>query len=42
MVLIERAGHFLHLGKPSEVGEHIVAWVSAARVSCAVIRAGTS
>ena len=28
MVLVEDAGHFLHLEKPDEVGEHIVAWVS--------------
>lgn len=28
MVMIEGAGHFLHLEKPREVGEHIVAWVS--------------
>jgi pimeloyl-ACP methyl ester carboxylesterase len=28
MVVIEDAGHFLHLEKPSEVNEHILAWVS--------------
>lgn len=28
MVLVEGAGHFLHLEKPREVGEHIVSWVS--------------
>lgn len=27
-VVVEGAGHFLHLEKPREVGEHIVAWVS--------------
>jgi len=28
MVVIENAGHFLHLEKPSEVNEHILAWIS--------------
>lgn len=27
-ILVEGAGHFLHLEKPGEVGEHIVTWVS--------------
>lgn len=29
MVVIEDAGHFLHLEKPAEVNEHILAWVSS-------------
>ena len=28
MVVIENAGHFLHLEKPGEVNEHILAWIS--------------
>jgi pimeloyl-ACP methyl ester carboxylesterase len=28
MIVIEDAGHFLHLEKPSEVNEHILAWVT--------------
>jgi pimeloyl-ACP methyl ester carboxylesterase len=28
MVVIENAGHFLHLEKPGEVNEHILAWLS--------------
>jgi pimeloyl-ACP methyl ester carboxylesterase len=28
MVVIENAGHFLQLEKPSEVNEHILAWIS--------------
>ena len=28
MVVIEDAGHFLHLEKPAEVNEHILAWIS--------------
>jgi pimeloyl-ACP methyl ester carboxylesterase len=28
MALIENAGHFLHLEKPGEVNEHILAWLS--------------
>jgi pimeloyl-ACP methyl ester carboxylesterase len=29
MVVIEDAGHFLHLEKPGEVNDHILAWVSS-------------
>ena len=29
MVVIEDAGHFLHLEKPDEVNEHILAWVTS-------------
>ena len=29
MVVIENAGHFLHLEKPGEVNEHILAWISS-------------
>jgi pimeloyl-ACP methyl ester carboxylesterase len=29
MVVIENAGHFLHLEKPGEVNDHILAWVSS-------------
>ena len=28
MAVIENAGHFLHLEKPGEVNEHILAWLS--------------
>jgi pimeloyl-ACP methyl ester carboxylesterase len=28
MVVIDNAGHFLHLEKPAEVNEHILAWIS--------------
>lgn len=28
MLVIEDAGHFLHLEKPTEVNDHILAWVS--------------
>jgi pimeloyl-ACP methyl ester carboxylesterase len=28
MVVIENAGHFLHLEKPGEINEHILAWIS--------------
>jgi len=28
MIVIEEAGHFLHLERPAEVNEHILAWVS--------------
>jgi pimeloyl-ACP methyl ester carboxylesterase len=28
MAVIENAGHFLHLEKPGEVNEHILAWIS--------------
>jgi pimeloyl-ACP methyl ester carboxylesterase len=28
MIVIEDAGHFLHLEKPAEVNEHILAWVA--------------
>ncbi len=28
MVVIEDAGHFLHLEKPGEVNEHVLAWIS--------------
>ena len=28
MVVIENAGHFLHLEKPGEVNEHILTWIS--------------
>jgi pimeloyl-ACP methyl ester carboxylesterase len=28
MVVIENAGHFLHLEKPGEVYEHILNWIS--------------
>src|SRR5215469_2572171 len=28
MIVIENAGHFLHLEKPAEVNKHILAWVS--------------
>ena len=28
MIVIEDAGHFLHLEKPGEVNEHILAWIS--------------
>ena len=28
MIVIEEAGHFLHLEKPGEVNDHILAWVS--------------
>ena len=30
MIVIERAGHFLHLEQPAEVNAHILAWISAA------------
>jgi len=29
MVVIEKAGHFLHLERPREVNDHILAWVSS-------------
>jgi pimeloyl-ACP methyl ester carboxylesterase len=29
MVVIDGAGHFLHLEKPDEVNEHILAWVTS-------------
>jgi pimeloyl-ACP methyl ester carboxylesterase len=29
MVVIDDAGHFLHLEKPGEVNDHILAWVSS-------------
>jgi pimeloyl-ACP methyl ester carboxylesterase len=29
MVVIDDAGHFLHLEKPAEVNEHILAWVTS-------------
>ena len=29
MIVIEDAGHFLHLEKPAEVNEHILAWVTS-------------
>ena len=29
MVVIEDAGHFLHLEKPGEVNEHVLAWVNS-------------
>jgi len=28
MIVIEDAGHFLHVEKPSEVNDHILAWFS--------------
>jgi pimeloyl-ACP methyl ester carboxylesterase len=28
LIVIEDAGHFLHLEKPGEVNDHIVRWVS--------------
>ena len=28
VAVIDDAGHFLHLEKPGEVNEHILAWVS--------------
>jgi pimeloyl-ACP methyl ester carboxylesterase len=28
MVVIEAAGHFLHLEKPGEVGGHILGWIT--------------
>jgi pimeloyl-ACP methyl ester carboxylesterase len=28
MIVVEDAGHFLHLEKPGEVNEHVLAWVS--------------
>jgi len=27
-VVIDNAGHFLHLEKPAEVNDHIVTWIS--------------
>ncbi len=30
VVVIEDAGHFLHLERPDEIGEHILGWVSLA------------
>jgi pimeloyl-ACP methyl ester carboxylesterase len=29
MAVIENAGHFLHLEKPTEVNEHILTWITA-------------
>ena len=29
MIVVEDAGHFLHLEKPAEVNEHILAWVTS-------------
>jgi len=29
VVAIEEAGHFLHLERPREVNEHILAWIGA-------------
>jgi pimeloyl-ACP methyl ester carboxylesterase len=29
MIVITGAGHFLHLEKPAEVNDHILAWVSS-------------
>ena len=28
MTVVEGAGHFLHLERPEEVNEHILAWVT--------------
>jgi pimeloyl-ACP methyl ester carboxylesterase len=28
MIVIEDAGHFLHLEKPGQVNDHILSWVS--------------
>jgi pimeloyl-ACP methyl ester carboxylesterase len=28
MTVVEDAGHFLHLEKPREVNEHILAWIT--------------
>jgi len=28
MVVIENAGHFLHLEKPGQINEQILAWIS--------------
>jgi len=28
MIVIEHAGHFLHLERPGEVNGHILAWVT--------------
>jgi pimeloyl-ACP methyl ester carboxylesterase len=28
MIVIDEAGHFLHLEKPGQVNDHILSWVS--------------
>ena len=35
MVVIDDAGHFLHLEKPAEVNDHILTWVSSSPAAAA-------